>query len=111
MAKPRRWLKGSFATLLTFLVACCAETRPLASNSVLLPPQNSASVSSEPEAPNRLASKNLQGIRLRLLTMDSPQIQSAFRQRAQEFEAATGAKIEIITLPFGELVDSIRKSC
>ncbi len=47
------------------------------------------------------------GITIRLLTMDGPQIAEPLIRRAPDFEALTGADVEIEAIPFDELYDTM----
>ncbi len=109
MPKSCRWLQASLAALLLFTAACSADRNPKISElsrSSIDPERPRAPGEGSTEGPQNLP-RDFSGINLRLLTMDAPQIQSAFRQRAQEFEAMTGVQIEIQTLPFAQLHDGI----
>lgn len=63
----------------------------------------------EPAEPPAPASEALafEGIEVEVVTFTGPQIAEPLQRRAPEFEALTGAKVEVTTVPFGDLYQSI----
>ncbi len=69
---------------------------------------------SDPDAPAatdpadpETATQDWSGTRITVLTFDGPQVAEVLQRRAPEFAAQTGASIEIATVPFDELYDTI----
>lgn len=54
-----------------------------------------------------LAQKPYEGVEATVLTFTGPQIAEPLQRRAPEFEAKTGAKIKIVTVPFSDLYQQI----
>jgi multiple sugar transport system substrate-binding protein len=52
-------------------------------------------------------SKPFDGVELNVLTFTGPQIAEPLQRRAPDFTAATGAKVNVITVPFSELYQKI----
>ncbi|HEV8534569.1 MAG TPA: extracellular solute-binding protein [Candidatus Limnocylindria bacterium] len=48
-----------------------------------------------------------QGITIRVVTFTGPQIAEPLQRRAPEFEKLTGAKVEVVTVPFSDLYQKI----
>lgn len=57
-----------------------------------------------PPVPEALA---FEGVEVEVVTFTGPQIAEPLQRRAPEFEALTGAKVEVTTVPFGDLYQSI----
>ncbi|MFB2919073.1 MULTISPECIES: hypothetical protein [Aerosakkonema] len=53
-------------------------------------------------------SQRFDGVKLRVLTFDGPQIAEPLKRRAPEFNPRTGAAVKVITVPFGKLYDEIK---
>jgi len=49
------------------------------------------------------------GVTITVITRELPQIAEPLKRRAPEFEKLTGAKIKIVTLPFGKLYQEIKQ--
>jgi multiple sugar transport system substrate-binding protein len=63
----------------------------------------------EPQVSPIAANQRFPGVKLRVLTFDGPQIAEPLKRRAPEFQALTGANVEVITVPFGQLYDEIKQ--
>ena len=50
-----------------------------------------------------LSAKRFDGVTVNIMTFTGPQIAEPLQRRAPEFEAATGARINVITVPFSDL--------
>jgi len=53
------------------------------------------------------SSNNFNGVTVRVVTFTGPQIAEPLQRRAPDFEKATGAKVQIITVPFSDLYQKI----
>ncbi len=60
-----------------------------------------------PTATLQPQSNRFDGLTVNLLTFDGPQIVEPLKRRAPEFDALTGAKINIVTVPFADLYSKI----
>jgi multiple sugar transport system substrate-binding protein len=58
-------------------------------------------------APHALAQKAYDGVTLNVMTFTGPQIAEPLQRRGKEFEAATGAKVNVITVPFSDLYQKL----
>lgn len=87
--KPLVWL--SLFVLLTLVLSAC---QPM----VATP----AAPAAEEEKPAAEA-KPFEGVEVNILTFTGPQIAEPLQRRAPDFEALTGAKINVVTVPFSDL--------
>lgn len=51
--------------------------------------------------------KPFEGVTLNVMTFTGPQIAEPLQRRGKEFEAATGAKVNVITVPFSDLYQKL----
>ena len=56
---------------------------------------------------NTSSSTNFSGTTIRVVTFTGPQIAEPLQRRAPDFEKATGAKVQVITVPFSDLYQKI----
>src|SRR5438477_4113125 len=57
--------------------------------------------------PNTSSNNKFSGVTVRVLTFTGPQIAEPLQRRGPEFEKLTGAKIEVITVPFSDLYQKL----
>src|SRR5256886_5070685 len=57
--------------------------------------------------PNTSSNNKFSGVTVRVLTFTGPQIAEPLQRRGPEFERLTGAKIEVITVPFSDLYQKL----
>jgi len=58
-------------------------------------------------ASNSTSTGNFSGTTIRVVTFTGPQIAEPLQRRAPDFEKATGAKVQVITVPFSDLYQKI----
>lgn len=58
-------------------------------------------------APAQAQTKPYQGVTLNVMTFTGPQIAEPLQRRGKEFEAATGAKVNVVTVPFSDLYQKL----
>src|SRR5882762_7760462 len=58
-------------------------------------------------ASNSTSTGNFSGTTIRVVTFTGPQIAEPLQRRAPDFEKATGAKVQIITVPFSDLYQKL----
>ena len=58
-------------------------------------------------APAAAQTKPFQGVTINVMTFTGPQIAEPLQRRGKEFEAATGAKVNVITVPFSDLYQKL----
>ncbi len=56
---------------------------------------------------NTNSSQKFSGVTIRVVTFTGPQIAEPLQRRAPDFEKATGAKVQIITVPFSDLYQKV----
>ncbi len=56
---------------------------------------------------NTSSGQKFSGVRIRVVTFTGPQIAEPLQRRAPDFSRATGARVEIITVPFSDLYQKI----
>src|SRR6266536_5101524 len=59
------------------------------------------------QATQAAGGKSHKGVKVTVLTFTGPQIAEPLQRRAPEFERLTGAKINVVTVPFSDLYDKI----
>src|SRR6267378_2365797 len=57
--------------------------------------------------PNTSSGNKFSGVTVRVLTFTGPQIAEPLQRRGPDFERATGAKVEVITVPFSDLYQKL----
>ena len=57
--------------------------------------------------PAQAQTKPFTGVTLNVMTFTGPQIAEPLQRRGKEFEAATGAKVNVITVPFSDLYQKL----
>ena len=100
--RSKKHLKTNILVLITlcFLISSCNS-----SNQATTP-------DTSPTAPPTIAASatpdiSFEGIAIKVLTFDGPQITEPLVRRAPDFEALTGADVEIISVGFSDLDDTI----
>ena len=93
---------GLVASLSLIVTACgtAATPSPAASTPASVPP---ASAAGSPSA----AAQNFAGVTVNVLTFTGPQIAEPLQRRGPDFEKLTGAKINVVTVPFSDLYQKI----
>src|SRR5256712_14071317 len=56
---------------------------------------------------NSTSTGNCSGTTIRIVTFTGPQIAEPLQRRGPDFEKATGAKVQVITIPFSDLYQKI----
>ena len=94
---------GLIASLTLIVTACgtAATPSPAASTPASAPPP--ASAGGSPSA----AAQNFAGTTVNVLTFTGPQIAEPLQRRGPDFEKLTGAKINVVTVPFSDLYQKI----
>ncbi len=103
------------ALCLLFVVAACAQQSPATNPQDAQQGSVNATVSGgdtaaiNPPAQNEAEEDDTRfaGVSLHVLTHDGPQISEPLKRRAPEFEERTGAKMQVSTVPFGDLYQTI----
>src|SRR6266478_1736668 len=83
----------------TLLFAACTQTPAATSPS----PSQSAAAATATAAPTQPYA----GVTVRVVTFTGPQIAEPLQRRAPDFNKLTGAKVEVITVPFSDLYQKI----
>lgn len=91
---PRSLRRSAIALLTLLACAACNPTEP---------PESEQPTADTPPA----AQQDWSGQKLTVLTFDGPQVAEALQRRAPDFEALTGAEIEVVAIPFDELYETI----
>jgi multiple sugar transport system substrate-binding protein len=73
------------------------------SDAAMRPLQREAAVLAASGAPSALAAGEFDGVTVNVMTFTGPQIAEPLQRRAPDFEKLTGAKINVITVPFSDL--------
>jgi multiple sugar transport system substrate-binding protein len=88
------------------LTACSPSASP-SSSSPAATPGASAPEASTPGASASAATADFTGVEVNILTFTGPQIAEPLQRHAPEFAAKTGAKINVVTVPFSDLYQKI----
>ena len=100
MTSRFRWIAAAIISLLV-AAGCGPAASPSAS-------QSDASATAAPASATAAASeagKPFEGVEVHLLTFDGPQIAEPLKRRAPDFEALTGARINVDAVGFQEIYD------
>jgi multiple sugar transport system substrate-binding protein len=87
------------------LTACSPSASPSSSSPAATTPAASAPEASTP--PASAASADFTGVEVNVLTFTGPQIAEPLQRHAPEFAAKTGAKINVVTVPFSDLYQKV----
>ena len=110
MASRFRWIAAAIASLL-IAAACNASTAtqaPAASTPAATTAPSTAPATAPASAgtsPAASAAQRFDGVEVHLLTFDGPQIAEPLKRRAPDFEALTGAKINVDAVGFQDIYD------
>jgi multiple sugar transport system substrate-binding protein len=96
-----RFVAAAFAFVLA-ASACSTATSPSPSSAA-----PSAAPASAPAASASAAAQDFTGVEVNVLTFTGPQIAEPLQRHAPEFAAKTGAKINVVTVPFSDLYQKI----
>ncbi|MDF0556303.1 extracellular solute-binding protein [Kamptonema sp. UHCC 0994] len=99
--KSRKILIG-LATLWCGITTACQAPRVTKTT-----PQ--PSITSNSTSNSKVPVTRFDGTTITVVTRDRPQIAEPLQRRAPEFEKLTGAKIKIVTVPFGKLYEEINQ--
>ncbi len=94
-------LVAAAITAIFIATACSGATPSSAPASVAPAPSASAVVAPSGSA----AGQDFTGVTVELLTFDGPQVAEPLQRRAPDFEALTGAKINVVAVGFQEIYD------
>jgi multiple sugar transport system substrate-binding protein len=89
------------------LTACNASASPSASSGAPSAPAASTPAASAPAASASAAAEDFTGVEVNVLTFTGPQIAEPLQRHAPEFAAKTGAKINVVTVPFSDLYQKV----
>ncbi len=93
----------SIAAAIAVVVLVVAGCAPAANQSPSQPGEPSATAGASPSG--SAAGGQFEGVEVHLLTFDGPQIAEPLKRRAPDFEALTGAKINVDAVGFQEIYD------
>ncbi|MDW8325161.1 MAG: extracellular solute-binding protein [Anaerolineales bacterium] len=109
MKRPFATALSALAVLSLVLAACAPSVTPAVTQAPQIvevtrivagtPEKITVVVTSTPE----VAKKQYEGVTINVLTFTGPQIAEPLQRRGKEFSAATGATINVITVPFSDL--------
>jgi multiple sugar transport system substrate-binding protein len=95
-----RFLRGAgLLASLALIISACQTAAP-ATAPASAPPGSAAPSASR-------AGQNFAGVTITVLTFTGPQIAEPLQRHAPEFEALTGAKVNVATVPFNELYQKV----
>jgi multiple sugar transport system substrate-binding protein len=97
-----RFLPIAAAVSLIVVSACTPST---ASPEASAPAASAPAETSAPAASETAAGQQFAGVTVELLTFNGPQIAEPLQRRAPDFEALTGAKINVVAVGFQEIYD------
>ena len=86
-----------------FVLSACNTATPAASSAA--PTTAASAPASEPAA--SAAGQDFTGVEVNILTFTGPQIAEPLQRHAPEFAAKTGAKINVVTVPFSDLYQKV----
>jgi multiple sugar transport system substrate-binding protein len=86
-----------------FVLTACNTATPAASSAAPSAPAASTPAS----APASAATQDFTGVEVNVLTFTGPQIAEPLQRHAPEFAAKTGAKINVVTVPFSDLYQKV----
>jgi len=91
------------------LTACnsAASASPSSAAPSAAPASQAASPSEAAAASPSAAAQNFAGVEVNVLTFTGPQIAEPLQRHAPEFAAKTGAKINVVTVPFSDLYQKV----
>jgi len=98
-----RYRSVAAAITAIFIASACAGTTPSSAPASSAAPAPSAPAASSPSA--SAAGQDFTGVTVNLLTFNGPQIAEPLQRRAPDFEALTGAKINVVAVGFQEIYD------
>ena len=103
-SRRTQWLLLSLLMVLALVVsACAAPAAPPAAES-----GGAAAESAAPAAPAAAeAGLPYEGVEVNVITFTGPQIAEPLQRRAPDFQALTGAKVNVITVPFSDLYQKV----
>ena len=96
-----RYRSVAAAITAIFIATACTGATPSASAPGSVAPAPSASEA----APSASGAQDFTGVTVNLLTFNGPQVAEPLQRRAPDFEALTGAKINVIAVGFQEIYD------
>jgi multiple sugar transport system substrate-binding protein len=88
-----------------FVLTACNTATPAASSAA--PTTAASAPASEPAASASAATQDFTGVEVNVLTFTGPQIAEPLQRHAPEFAAKTGAKINVVTVPFSDLYQKV----
>ncbi len=87
--------------------AATATTAPTTAAATATTAATQPSASATPAASPTVSLGNFSGVTVNIVTFTGPQIAEPLQRRAPDFEKLTGAKINVITVPFSDLYTKI----
>lgn len=97
-----RYRSVAAAITAIFIASACTGTTPSPAPASVAP---APSVSAEPAPSASAAGQDFTGVEVSVLTFNGPQIAEPLQRRAPDFEALTGAKINVVAVGFQEIYD------
>ena len=99
------WLFFSLLLVVALVISACATPAPPASEAVA--PAAPAEAAAPTAAPAAEAGLPYEGVEVNIITFTGPQIAEPLQRRAPDFQALTGAKVNVITVPFSDLYQKV----
>ncbi len=98
---------GVLVVLSTVITACAAPATPqvVQVTQIVTAPPQTVVVTAPP--PTAVPAVSYKGITINVITFTGPQIAEPLQRRAPDFERITGAKINVITVPFSDLYEKV----
>lgn len=105
MASRIRWVAAAAVSVLV-ATGCSSSTTTPAPSAASSAAATTAPTTAPAASPGEsTAAKPFEGVEVHLLTFDGPQIAEPLKRRAPDFEALTGAKINVDAVGFQEIYD------
>ncbi len=86
-----------------FIVSACSGATPSSAPASVAPAPSATAAGPAPSA--SAAGQDFTGVTVDLLTFNGPQVAEPLQRRAPDFEALTGAKINVVAVGFQEIYD------
>jgi multiple sugar transport system substrate-binding protein len=97
-----RYRSVAAAITAIFIASACTGTTPSSAPASVAP---APSASAEPAPSASAAGQDFTGVTVELLTFNGPQVAEPLQRRAPDFEALTGARINVVAVGFQEIYD------
>jgi multiple sugar transport system substrate-binding protein len=91
---------AAFLVVLALLLSACAAPAPPAA-------EQPAPAAGEEAAAPAAAALPFEGVEVNIITFTGPQIAEPLQRRAPDFQKLTGAKVNVVTVPFSDLYQKV----